>query len=256
MVPQKRDIRDPCNEDSHTSAVHEMESKALTEKVGASLPSESEDSNPDDDSANATIAEQVCDDVDRPVTVSSETAGTSNMPNPGATNDLDVTTSEVSMKNLGKRKVLKHDNMLQEETDSAAEKCLASADKKQKKLTTSAVSRALDSHPISIADTQCPDSEASAADQLQKKAIEESTENSSRTDTCVGNGSNILEDVTHNTTRVSLLNNSFSFSKEQTAHGWNTIEKDLYLKGIEIFGKNRYNVVELLIAILFYWRKD
>ncbi|KAG1371347.1 Histone-lysine N-methyltransferase [Cocos nucifera] len=239
---KRRDVQDPCNEDSHMGTVHEMESKTLTEKIGASLPSESEDSNPDDDNANATVAEQVRDDVDRPVTVSSETDGTSRMPNLGATIDLDITTSEVFMKNLGKRKVLKHDSMSQEETESAAEKCLASTDKKQKKLTSDASQandHLLDSHPISIADTQCPDSEASAADQLQKKATEESTENSSRTDTCVGDGSKTLEDVTKNTTKVSLLKSSFGSSKEQTVHGWNTIEKDLYLKGIEIFGRNR-----------------
>ncbi|XP_026656133.1 histone-lysine N-methyltransferase EZ1 isoform X2 [Phoenix dactylifera] len=249
---KRRDVRDPCNEDSNMSAVHEMESKALTEKVGASLPSESEDSNPDDDNTNTTVVEQVCNDVDRPVIVSSETAWTSRMLNPGATYDLDVATSEVSMKNLGKRKVLKHDNMSQEETESAAEKCLASADKKQKKLTTSDVSQAndnpLDSHPISVEDTKCPDSEASAADQLQKKAIDESTENSSRTDTCVGNGSNTLEDVTNNTNKVSLLKNSFSSSQELTAHGWNTIEKDLYLKGIEIFGKNSCLIARNLLC--------
>nr|XP_019710445.1 histone-lysine N-methyltransferase EZ1 isoform X2 [Elaeis guineensis] len=211
---KRRDVRDPCNEDSHMGAVQEVESKTLTEKVGASLPSESEDSNPDDDNANATVAEQVCDDVDRPVPVSSE-AGTSGMPNLGATNDLDITTSEVSMKNLGKRKANDH---------------------------------LLDSHPISIADTQCPDSEASTADQLQKKATEESTENSSRTDTCVGNGSNTLEDVTNNTTKVSLLKSAISSSKEQTAHGWNTIEKDLYLKGIEIFGKNSCLIARNLLC--------
>lgn len=30
----------------------------------------------------------------------------------------------------------------------------------------------------------------------------------------------------------------------QTSQNWNALEKDLYLKGVEIFGKNRYEITQ------------
>ena len=38
-----------------------------------------------------------------------------------------------------------------------------------------------------------------------------------------------------------------SSDQGETSQNWNALEKDLYLKGVEIFGKNRYKITPLYL---------
>lgn len=190
----------------------------VTVERGTGLPSESEDSNPDDDNVNQVASMEKYADEDKPVMASSETAETSTSPN---------TKPTIPMKNRGKRSFSKNESI------SLGEDNLGPKEKKQKRLTSSDVS--LDTK----VDDEDPDSGEPSSDPLQEEAVYDSSEHSLRSDFCAGNQNDALDDVGEDTNKVSLM--SFGDRNAETSTCWSTLEKDLYLKGIEIFGRNRYS---------------
>lgn len=204
-------------------------------------PSESEDSNPDDDITNLTTSNVLCSDVNKLTMVASETVGNKTH-HAISFCAIEVNVPDFILKtavNVGKRKNLIQENMPLGKSQSSSEKHVGPAEKKQKKISdfsppSSEIDMLYTNNP-SLPDTKCHRGAANC-DQLQQKYIEYPSVTNDDHDNQYGT-SNKNKDV-NNEIEVSLLKNLRSFSSEQTC-GWSVIEKDLYLKGIEIFGKNR-----------------
>lgn len=222
--------------DGHTQSIacpgpkptHQTESKTLTEGHDTSLPSESEDSNPDDENTKVVSFENRCTDVNEPVN-SLETSDRNEKQNSEDTDDIDA-TSQVPLKNMRKRKILKDGKDLIREQDPNV------ADKRQKK---SSVSDIPLINPNSTSECKYPDFEAPMPIQHEKVVVL-SAENPTGKEICVDSSSNTLEQITKDSSIFTAVKTSAS--RNQTAHGWNKMERDLYLKGIEIFGENWYSI--------------
>lgn len=206
-------------------------------------PSESEDSNPDDDITNLTNSNILCSDVNKLTIVASETVGNK------AHHTVSFFATEVNVPefflktavNVGKRKNLIQENMPLGKSQSSSGKHVGPAEKKLKMISETDFSPScsemdmLCTNNPSLSDSKCQGG-AENCDQLQQKY----NEFPSLTNDDHGNeyGANDKNKDFNKETGVSLLKSLSSFSREQTC-GWSVIEKDLYLKGVEIFGKNR-----------------
>lgn len=214
---------------------HDIETKAMAEGFDTSLPSESEDSNPDE-SIKLLPSEKIGSDAKRTFT-SSDTSDGSNRQNDDDTDDIE-TSSEVPLRNLCKRKTSKEGKSLLGEQLASAEIFIGS-NKKRKKPSCSVVGlvnevNSQDRHPNSASGSKSPDFEASSHGQNQEKVLDESVGHHTRKDVHAGSISNTIEEIAKGTGRVTTVKASSS----RNPHGWSTMEKDLYLKGIEIFGEN------------------
>lgn len=160
--------------------------------------------------------------------------------------------------NVGKGKDLKRGNMLLGEFEPGGDDFSVSAVKKQKRGTTSDIAFVPDSptdgDSISTADRKYSDSSTPNDSQLannSKDVPHESSECHLRKNifpggVAFGNSDNMIEAEENNENEVLVpkqLSSSSEGQDEVAMSGcvWNPIEKELYLKGIEIFGKNRYN---------------
>ncbi|XP_074583032.1 histone-lysine N-methyltransferase EZ3 [Curcuma longa] len=213
---------------------HDIETKAMAEGFDTSLPSESEDSNPDE--SIKLLASEKISDAKRNFT-SSETSDGSNRKNDDDTDDIE-TSSEVPLRNLCKRKTSKDGKSLVGE-QLASEEIFIGSNKKRKKPSCSVVGlinevNSQDRHLKSASGSKSPDFEASSHGQNQEKVLDESVGHHTRKDVHAGSISNTIEEIAKGTDRVTTVKASSS----RNPHGWSTMEKDLYLKGIEIFGEN------------------
>lgn len=206
-------------------------------------PSESKDSNPDDDITNLTNSNGLCSDVNKLTIVASETIG-NKMHHTVSFFAIEVNVPDFFLKsavNVGKRKNLIQDNIPLGKSQSSSGKHVGPAEKKPKKISESDFSPPsseidmLYTNSPSLPDTKCQGGAANC-DQIQHKY----NEFPSLTNNDHGNkyGTNNKNKDVNKETEVSLVKSLSSFSREQTC-GWSVIEKDLYLKGVEIFGKNR-----------------
>ncbi|CAL9064774.1 unnamed protein product [Musa banksii] len=221
-----------------TKFTHEIEPKTLAEGLDNSLPSESEDSNPDDENAKPVASEKICTNINTPI-ILSETSNRTGKQDSEDTDDID-TTSDVPLKNIDKHKTSNNGKRLLGEHEPGEVNLMAS-DKKRKKPSYSEVPSMhedfSDRHPDSSTGSKCPDFESPAPNQQLEKVIDKYVEQPTGNDVRVGSSSNTIEDVTKGITQVTMIKTSCS-NRNETAHDWNTMEKDLYLKGIEIFGEN------------------
>ncbi|XP_042427891.1 histone-lysine N-methyltransferase EZ3-like isoform X1 [Zingiber officinale] len=213
---------------------HDIETKAMAERFDTLLPSESEDSNPDE--SIKLLASEKITDAKRTFT-SSETSDGSNRQNDDDTDDIE-TSSEVPLRNLCKRKTSKDGKSLLGE-QLASEEIFIGSNKKRKKPSCSVVGlinevNSQDRHPNSASGSKSPDFETSSHGQNQEKVLDESVGHHTRKDVHAGNISNTIEEIAKGTDRVTTIKASSS----RNPPGWSTMEKDLYLKGIEIFGEN------------------
>lgn len=170
-------------------------------------------------------AEQMCSQMNS-LLVSSGSAGTNSIEHPGFTSGLCTVTQEVPSKVKGKRKVMKHEHKSLGKTKLSVGKFRKPSYKKQKILT--AVSE------DTSQDIICLDV---GSDKFQKESTDESIGHSFGTDILCSKRTDIIDGEKD----VFEVNNSSITRKTQNVDGWSIIEKDLYLKGLEIFGKNRYN---------------
>ncbi|KAG0478335.1 hypothetical protein HPP92_013054 [Vanilla planifolia] len=214
----------------------------------AAFSSESEDSNPDDDIINQSASEKLCSDVNKLTIVSSETFQSNNGFDSHPVCPTDECTTTFSPKhvvNLGKRKTWKHESMLLGGSELLSEKQVG-PEKKQKCIVSpdipmqSRTTEILDTCTSSLLDLkgQC---RAAKIDQLKH----ESTENFSRTDDYI-NDIKDTEEV-NNMIEVSAVKSLSSSNMKQNC-GWSVFEKDLYLKGLEIFGKNSCLIARNLLS--------
>ncbi|KAJ6807670.1 histone-lysine N-methyltransferase EZ3 isoform X2 [Iris pallida] len=222
------DAQDQCYGMSTTGGMSTRDSISLTEKLGTVLSLESEDSNPDDGTYLETD-EGMGADVNK-LALSPGTEETSTIGHPGSNCDLDTVMPEVPMKVKGKRKVLKHQHASVDKTKYSAE--LGSVDKKQKILSES------DLPPRGQYFTNCLDTEIAGSDLFQKESVDESIGFPSKTQPLRGDKTSNI-DVESSSMKVCSIKKSSNRSKAQFSHDWTTMEKDLYLKGIEIFGKKQ-----------------
>ncbi|RWW71263.1 hypothetical protein BHE74_00020996 [Ensete ventricosum] len=238
LAMRKEDCQAQSSGTFGTKFTHEIEPKTLAEGLDNSLPSESEDSNPDDENAKPVASEKICTNVNTPI-ILSETSNRTGKQNSEDTDDID-TTSDVPLKNIEKHKTSNNGKRSPGEHDPGEVNLMAS-DKKRKKPSCSEVPSMhedfSDRHPDSSTGSKCPDFESPAPNQQLEKVIDESVEHPMGNDVRVGSSSNTIEDVTKGTCQVTMKKTSCS-NRNETAHDWNTMEKDLYLKGIEIFGEN------------------
>lgn len=206
-------------------------------------PSESEDSNPDDDITNLTNSNGLCSDVNKLTIVASGTIG-NKVHYAVSFLAIEVNVPDFFLKtavNVGKRKNLIQENMPLGKSQSSSGKHVGPAEKKPKKISASDFSPP--SSEIDILYTNNPllpytksQGGAENCDQLQQKYNE--FPSLTNDDHCIKYGTNSKNKDVNKETGVSFLKSLSSFSRDQTC-GWSVIEKDLYLKGIEIFGKNR-----------------
>ncbi|KAI0511533.1 hypothetical protein KFK09_012163 [Dendrobium nobile] len=253
------ETRKPCSKHCYLRRRENEEVQFLAEddskqnkKMESGSPSESEDSNPDDDITNLTPSNGLCSDVNRLTIVSSETVG--NMTHHTVSScAIEENVPDLPLKtlvNISKRKNLKQENMSLGKSQTFLGKHFGPADKKQKKISASDLStpsREMDilyANVSSLHYTKCQGG-AAICDQFQH----ESNQYPSLTKGDHGNdyGTNIEDTEVNKTTEVFLLKSLSSFSRGQTC-GWSVIEKDLYLKGIEIFGKNSCLIARNLLS--------
>ncbi|MQL95500.1 hypothetical protein Taro_028162 [Colocasia esculenta] len=221
--------------ESNTGAIMEVESFSLTETPVA-LPLETEDSDmhPVDEEAKLSVSNIRYNDSDRHIAV-----------HKGGDSTLEGTTdSELLLKSMGKRKAQKHESMLVGTMKDSAEKILNSSDKKQKKLRISDVVSMVSKDMLNINLSDSKDPCALPEVQLQDKVLCELSTNDHKMDRFQRKDSNAGEDIADIVKEAPSVKSCKSrlSSKGQGSQDWSTIEKDLYLKGIEIFGKNRYYV--------------
>lgn len=192
-------------------------------KLSSSLSLESQSSDADDhDKILAT--EQICTEMNSLLVVSSGTAGTNRMEHVGSTSGLDTVMQEASSKVQSKLKALKRENVSTGKSKHSIGKTLNSTDRKQKTL--AAVSELSQN-------TSCQKVEVRGSDKSHKESVDESIGHSSGADIFCGDKINTAD------AEKSAISSSI-LSKAQYSPGWSNLEKNLYLKGIEIFGKNRY----------------
>lgn len=228
------------------------------DKDGSPLYSNSEDSNPNDDSIYLTVSDgnQIC--LTKPATVSPESTDILIPKVTTAVLHAEISPAVPCPENAGKCKDLKRGNMLLGIFKPPDDDFLVSAVKKQKRGTTSDVvpvsESPLGADSISIADRKYSDSSTPNDSQLSNNPKDvpcESSDYHSRKNSYPGGvtsgySDSMIEAEENNEHEVLAprqLSNSSKGLDEAAVNGcvWNLIEKELYLKGIEIFGKNRYS---------------
>ncbi|KAK8960351.1 Histone-lysine N-methyltransferase EZ3 [Platanthera guangdongensis] len=179
---------------------HAEKGSTQTKKIGAALPSESENLIRGDDVTSLSASEGLCYVVNNLTIISSENSGSS------------------------KRKILKHEISLEKsQTSSGKHGC--PADKKQKKLLSS-------------------DFSPPSRDLYTLETV---------TDAKYQSGPGKFDQLHHEFTGCPAQTNDdlfwrLSSSRRELVSHWSVIEKDLYLKGTEIFGKNSCLIARNLLS--------
>ncbi|PKA55821.1 Histone-lysine N-methyltransferase EZ3 [Apostasia shenzhenica] len=224
--------KNPCSEEcylrvrEHVRASHIIPSFSSiqpkdsnqADNIEVAFPLESEDSNPDeDDIANLATSEGLCSHVDKLTIVTSETVENNRSSTLDSSFEIEAGVGDLQSESVD----------------------VGPADKKQKKQSTSDVSPPskeivmLDSSICSIPDSKC---------QILAPSLD-STKHPSKTDHHGKNRKDKGKKLTEFFPVRSLLS-----STREPAKGWSIMEKDLYLKGVEIFGKNSCLIARNLLS--------
>lgn len=236
---------------------------ALLEKGCCPSSSKFEDSNPNNDIEDLRSSDGSSIVFKKPGDVNVETTDVLTPASPGSLDTEAMPPAVPPAENVGKCKELKRRNMPLGNSTPGDEDFLVSSVKKQKKGTISDVAslvpeNLVDADPISIADSKYPGSMAPSRNQLQNKpedAQNESNEYHSKKNSCPTgfiseNSDNITEDSNDNEILVQKHSSNSQKEQEVAIHGcvWSPLEKELYLKGIEIFGKNSCLIARNLLS--------
>ncbi|KAK1278495.1 Histone-lysine N-methyltransferase EZ2 [Acorus gramineus] len=157
---------------------------------------------------------------------------------------------DMSSENTGKRKVLDHEIVPLGNFSPTPSNIQGSSGKKQKNLFSDVVSMVSEG----LLDVNLNSVTLAGDDQFHKKHIDMSAETRnfhSTTQTCpidIGLGANDMEVDVSDVNEVHSLKKSSSFNDGHISHEWNLLEKELYLKGIEIFGKNSCLIARNLLS--------
>ncbi|XP_039128579.1 histone-lysine N-methyltransferase EZ3-like isoform X1 [Dioscorea cayenensis subsp. rotundata] len=120
-----------------------------------------------------------------------------------------TTTLQFARRNKAKRKVSKNENTAAENSQSTVEKCVGTIDKKQK---------------ILSGEDTFKNADSGDTDNFPNKTLDSVMEYD----------------------RMEKISSSSDLG--QTSQNWNALEKDLYLKGVEIFGKNSCLIARNLLS--------
>jgi histone-lysine N-methyltransferase EZH2 len=198
-----------------------MESRTASHKVDVNILSESEDSNREEDN----IKSMALVGTSGSKIVSSASAEKSTTPPSADTSETENASSDLPLSNLGKHRILKHGPRYRERSPGKRQKVFTSD--------ISFASNILNKLSIpEIRDTR-PEPRESGGDKL--RILDESTKKTSTKDICGGSTTSTTENVGSNSNKLSSTKNFL----EHSLSCWSSLERDLYLKGIEIFGKNR-----------------
>jgi histone-lysine N-methyltransferase EZH2 len=218
---QRREgFHDICKYDRDSSATHNMESRSALYKVD--IVSESEDPNREEEIIKSSIFVGTSSSK-----ISLESAEKHIILPSGDTSETENISADMLLRSLGKRKV------------SKGPRSSDDFPYKKPRMFTSDIPSAnhiLNTLSISEIGDARSDFKESGGNQL-----DDSSKKTSNKDSCGGSLTSTTEDVARNTNKESSANNMFSSSREHTLSRWSALERDLYLKGVEIFGKNRYH---------------
>ena len=213
--PQRREgFQDMRKYDRDASAAHNMESRPASNKSVTDIVSESEDSNREEEIIKSSIF--VGTSSSKTFFESAEKHTT--LP-PGDTSETENISTDTLLRSLGKRKIskgprssddfpYKKPSMLTSEIPSASH-----------------ILNKLSISEIGDARPDFRDFGGSQLDDPNKRTSNKDSVGGSLTSTTID--------------KESSANNMFSSSRVHTFSRWSVLERDLYLKGIEIFGKNR-----------------
>ncbi|XP_006651312.1 histone-lysine N-methyltransferase EZ1 isoform X1 [Oryza brachyantha] len=219
--------QDMCNDDHNACTTFNMDSRSSSLKLGATILSESEDSNREEDNNKSTSVVE----TSRSKIANAEYAVKSATPPPGDTSETENVSPDMVLKNFGRRKISKHASRSNDHSPDKRQKICSS----QFSFATSVLN---EQHVPEIGDT-CPDSRESVIDQLN---LDDPNKKISTKDMCAGSTTNTTEDALRDN------NNLFTSSKDHSISLWSALERDLYLKGIEIFGKNSCLIARNLLS--------
>ncbi|KAK1316157.1 Histone-lysine N-methyltransferase EZ3 [Acorus calamus] len=225
--------------------------KAANESEPITLESQDHNSSPSEDLVDngVRIGSSTTDKQSKLSTIgSSESADIDGRPGFEATqgSGTNLGLVDMSSENTGKRKVLDHEIVPLGNFSLTPSNIQGSSGKKQKKLSSDVISMVSEG----LLDVNLNSVNHAGDDQFHKKHIDMSAETSNfhsttRTDPIdIGLGANDMEVDVSDVNEVRSLKKSSSFNDGHISHEWNLLEKELYLKGIEIFGKNSIKLEE------------
>ncbi|XP_062215832.1 histone-lysine N-methyltransferase EZ3 isoform X3 [Phragmites australis] len=228
--PQRREGFQEMHDDDHDGcATYTTESRTASHKVDVNILSESEDSNREEDKIKSAIFVGTSGSK----IVSSASAEKSNTPPSGDTSETENASSDLPLSILGKHRISKHGPRYRDHSPG----------KRQRVFTAdiSFASSILNKHSIpEIGDTRL-DSRESGGDQLP--SLDDSNKKTSSKDIC-GESTSTTQNVGRDSNKVP----STKTFLEHTLSCWSVLERDLYLKGIEIFGKNSCLIARNLLS--------
>jgi [histone H3]-lysine27 N-trimethyltransferase EZH2 len=218
--PQRREVFQEVHDDGHNGCpIYPTESRTISQTVDTNIPSDSEDLNREEDNINSTTTygrnggSKLVSSVntERGNSVSGDTSETENVP------------SDLPLSSLGKHKISNYGPSYRDHSPG----------KRQKAVTADIPSASSILYKHSTLETGYTrlDSKESRCDQLP--SLDDSNKKISNKDG--GSPTNTTENMGRNSNKVSSPKNLL----EHTLSCWSALERDLYLKGIEIFGKNR-----------------
>ncbi|KAM3313738.1 hypothetical protein ACQJBY_032946 [Aegilops geniculata] len=226
---RREGFQDIRKHDYASSATHNMESRSTLHKVGTDMVSESEDSNREEEIIKSSISVGTSRSK-----ISFESAEKHTTLPSGDASETENVSTDMLLRSLGKRKVSKGPRS-SDDFPYKKPRMLASD--------IPFASHILNNHSTSeIGDTR-PDIREFGGNQR-----DDPNKRTSNKDSCGGSPTSTAEDAARNTNKESSANNLFSSSREHPLSHWSTLERDLYLKGIEIFGKNSCLIVRNLLC--------
>ncbi|CAM0872898.1 unnamed protein product [Alopecurus aequalis] len=218
-LQRREGLQDMHKYDCDASATHNMESRPASHKFVTDIMSESEDSNREEEVMKSSIFVGTSSSK-----TSFESAEKHTTLPPGDTSETENISTDTLLRSLGKRKISKGPR--------------SSDDfpyKKPRMLTSDipSASHILNKLSISEIGDARPDFREFGGNQL-----DDTNKKTSNKDSFGGSLTSTTEDAARNINKETSANNMFSSSREHTLSRWSVLERDLYLKGIEIFGKN------------------
>jgi [histone H3]-lysine27 N-trimethyltransferase EZH2 len=202
-------------------ATYTMESGTASQRVDVNVMYESEDSN----RQKGNIRSMTLVGTSGSKIISSVSAEESTTTPSADISETENVSSDLPPSSLRKHKISKHGPRYREHSPG----------KRQKVFTSDISFEGNIMNKLSIPeirDTRL-ESRESGGDKL--RILDESTKKTSRKDMCGESPATTMENVGRQSNKVSSTKNFL----ESTLSCWSALERDLYLKGIEIFGKNR-----------------
>ncbi|KAL6902261.1 hypothetical protein ACP4OV_005137 [Aristida adscensionis] len=210
------------------------ESRIVPHKVALSILSESEDSNREEGNMKSTTFAGTSGSK----IVSSASAEKSTTPSSGDTSEAENVPSDLPLSVLGKRKISKHRPMHRDHSPGKRQNVLPSD--------ISSARNILSKHCIPEIGDIILDSREAGGDQLPN--LDDSNKKISSKDIRAESPTSTTEIMARDSNKASSTKNWFSSGREHTTTHWSALERDLYLKGIEIFGKNSCLIARNLLC--------